>query len=80
MLIRLMEYDFSSEEDDMYKNPHLIKGYEEKNFDKLVNTIISLKGCDVRVGDEFYTIDDIVFNFPEFNDNIPTLDIMCIPY
>ncbi len=80
MLIRLCEYNFTNEDESGLENPRIIRGYQEENFDKLVNFLKALKGYDVKIGDTFYTIDDLVFQFPKDSDSVPCLDIMCLSY
>lgn len=77
MVIRLVEYKWTNEDETGLDNPHVIATYTEENFDKLIIFVKELKGRGVRVGDKWYTIDDYIFNFPESHENFACLDIYC---
>lgn len=76
MLIRLMEYNWTENDDSGLDNPHFIKAYTEKNINKVIKLIKEIKG--VRIGNDWYTICDYIWNFPESYENIPSLDIYVV--
>ena len=75
MLIRLYKYTFKT--DDKFENPKFLAAYREENFDKLVNLLESMKEHGIKVGEQWYTIDDYIFTFPEDHESIPAIDIYC---
>ena len=78
MLVRVYEMNLTS--DDEYENATFLKGYHEENIDKLVEFVKSLKGKDLRIHNEWYTIHDFVWSFPEDTENIPSFDIFVFGY
>lgn len=78
MLVRLLEYNYETE--DKYENPRFIKAYKEENYDKFVAMLNLMKGRDFKVGDEYYTYEEWIFNFPKDDESIPCIDIYVVGY
>lgn len=78
MLVRVYKMDLAS--DDEYENATFLKAYQEDNFDKLAEFVKSLKDKDLRIYNEWYTIHDFVWSFPEDEENIPSFDIFVYGY
>lgn len=78
MLIRLLEYNYETE--DKYENPTFIKAYKEENYEKLIAVLNLMNGRDFKVGDEYYTYQEWLFSFPENEDSIPSIDIFVCGY
>ena len=77
MLVRLMEYNTSHDDDnyDKYNKPMFIKAYEEESFDQLVYMLTHMKNRIIKVGDDIYLYDDFIYNFPPEEEYIPSIDI-----
>ena len=78
MLVRVLEENLC--EKDCLENATFLKGYEFKDIDKIIEFVKSLIGKDMRIGNDWYTIEDYVWSFPETDENIPTLDIFVYGY
>lgn len=78
MLVRVFEVDLTS--DDIFEDATFLKGYNEKNFDKLIEFVKSLKDKDMRINNNWYTVHDFVWSFPESDENIPSFDIFVYGY
>lgn len=76
MIIRLCEYNFlGCDCDTGLDNPKIIKAYNESNIDKIIFFVKEMMNRGVRVGDDWYTICDMIWSFPENRENVPSLDI-----
>ncbi len=75
MIIRLCEYNWNEEDESGLDKPHIIKAYTENNIDKIIVFIKEMLHRGVRVGDDWYTIEEYIWNFPESHENVPSLDI-----
>lgn len=80
MLVRLVEYNWTKDDDTGMQNPNFIKAYNFKDIDKIIEFIKSIIDHDVRVGDEWYTIQDYIWVFPKDEDSVPCLDVYCCGY
>lgn len=78
MLVRVLEEDLT--EENRFENAKFLKGYNFENIDIIVEVVKSLMGKDMRIGNDWYTIDDYVWSFPETDDNIPSFDIYVYGY
>lgn len=75
MIIRLCEYNWTNEDESGMDKPHIIKAYTENDIDKVIIFVKEMLHRGVRVGDDWYTIEDYIWNFPESQENVPSLDI-----
>ena len=78
MIIRLVEYNWTNEDETGLDKPKFIKAYTEDNIDKVIVLIKEMKEQGIRVGNDWYTICDYVWSFPESHENLPSLDIYVV--
>ena len=80
MLVRILELNFTNNDSEGMDNAHYLAGYEFENIDKIIEFVKSMKGKDLRINDEYYTIEDWIWNFPQDFDSLSCLDIYVLSY
>lgn len=80
MVIRLVEYRWTNEDDSGLDNPKIISTYRDDNIDKTIILIKEMMDHGVRVGDKWYTICDVIWNFPENHEYVPSIDVYVVDY
>lgn len=65
-----------------YDNTKFIAAHEIKDYDKFVKFVQTLKkyGKDLIVNDEYYTVEDYAFVFPQNSDSVPCLYVYVSGY
>lgn len=74
MIIRLLEYNWTNDDSGLEK-PNHIGAYTEENYDKAIIFIKEMIDHGVRFGDDWYTVCDVIWSFPESRENIPSIDV-----
>ena len=65
-----------------FENTKFVQAYKVKSYDKFLRFIQTLKKYhkDLIVGDNWYTVEDYAFCFPENNESVPCLYVYVVSY
>lgn len=78
MLVRLLELNYKDGK-DIYEDAKYLAAFEVKDYGEFIKMITLLKEnneeYDIAVGEEWYSIDTWVFNFPENDEILPCINV-----
>lgn len=78
MLVRLLELNYKDEK-DIYEDAKYLAGFKVDDYGEFIKMITELKNNDeeyhISVGDEWYSIDTWIFNFPENDEILPCINV-----
>ena len=83
MLVHILEPGLLPDSTDWdYDNAKFLGLCEIESYDKFVRFIQTLKenSSDLKIKDEWYTVDNYAFSFPADKDSIPVLYVYVISY
>lgn len=83
MLVHIKELDVSPLHDDWdYENAKTIAARTIKTYDKFIRFVHEIKKhkIDLIVGENWYTVEDYAFSFPDDSDMVPILYVYVVSY
>lgn len=67
------------DEMDEFANAKYISGFTINGcLNDFYNMFMSMKECDIKLGDEYYVVDDVMFYFEGSNDSMPCINVYVI--
>ena len=81
MLVRILGYNFTDDDESGMKNGNFIAATKVENYDKFLSMLEIMKGKDIVIGKEWYTFDgNYYLSFPKNDDEIMSLDVFVCEY
>lgn len=81
MLVRILGYNFTDDDESGMENGNFIAATKVENYDRFLSMLEIMKGKDIVIGKEWYTFDgDYYLSFPKHDDEIMSLDIFVCEY
>lgn len=78
LIVRFLKLTYKNEVDKFDDAKYLAGFMASGNFDNYAKMFITMKDCDIEIGDEWYIIDDVVFSFGTEEGSAPCLNVYLI--
>ncbi len=81
MLVRILGYNFTDEDESGMENGNYIAATKIENYDTFLNMLKNMKGKDIVINNEWYTYEgDYYLHFPKSDIELMSLDIFVCEY